>query len=125
MSAEIAEAKGGAKWFEDIGPLRKAAWAREVVDRAKRQALDLDPLRMIWLERQMLLADVQHQLLADLLNESDRERYEERAAIMEMDGLLPRHEAERRALIEAGRERLTKVLLVMEMFDGRLLNVEG
>lgn len=33
-----------------------------------------------------------------LLDESDREAFEERAAIMEYDGGLPRREAERRAL---------------------------
>lgn len=32
------------------------------------------------------------------LDESDREAFEERAAIMEYDGGLPRREAERRAL---------------------------
>lgn len=34
-----------------------------------------------------------------LLDEADREAFEERAAIMEYDGGLPRREAERRALV--------------------------
>lgn len=49
-----------------------------------------------------LLTSRQHDL--DMQNET----YEERAAILEYDGGLPREEAERQAAVEAGYNDLTK-----------------
>jgi hypothetical protein len=76
-------------------------------------------------ELEQIEADGNRKRLVEFWPEDRRERFEERAAVMEFDGGLSRDEAERRAFDEFAGARDRAAMMAAEKLEGRIIGRVG